>query len=408
MTTPVIPPLNPALLHLDPDHLWLMHCADGPVPRAVVHSVRTFLHKELWPWELRWEQEFLGHPEALRQEAARLLGGDATDITLVPSTSAGLVTVAQGFPWRAGDEVVLPLGEFPSNVYPWKALEPRNVAIREVPLWEGHKAGSGGWDTLPPGGFSAGDDPEARLIAALGARTRILAVSWVRFQDGLKLDLARLGSACRRRGIHLVVDGIQGAGTLVPNLYGVSAFATGGHKGLLAPQGQGFLWTDPLFRRLLAPCGTWLSVEDCASQERPATDTARRWLEDGRRLEAGSPNVMACVGLLEAMKTLQQPGVASIAEHVKALQTLLLDDLAGSPMWGREVQRLRGLQEGDRLGSILSFHHGALAPEALQDLLQQGCRRGVYASVREGYLRLALHGWHEAADLHRVVDWLRS
>ena len=93
---------------------------------------------------------------------------------------------------------------------------------------------------------------------------------------------------------------------------------------------------------------------------------------------------------------------------MKALQTLLLDDLAGSPMWSREVERLRGLQERDRLGSILSFHHGALDPEGLQDVLQQGCRRGVYASVREGYLRLALHGWHEAADLHRVVDWLRS
>ena len=399
------PPLNPALLHLDSDHLWVTHCTDGPVPRSVVRMVQEFLHKELWPWEMNWEEEFLGIPEALRQEAAKLVGGEAADISLTPNTSTGLVTVAQGFPWRSGDEVLVPLGEFPSNFYPWKALESRNVLLREAPLWEGHKAGASFWDTLPP---AAVDEPEARLIDALSPRTRVLAVSWVRFQDGLKLDLAKLGSACRRRGIHLVVDGIQGAGTLVPNLYGVSAFATGGHKGLLAPQGQGFLWTDPLFRRLLAPCGTWLSVEDCASQERPATDTARRWLEDGRRLEAGSPNVMACVGLLEAMKTLQQPGVASIAEHVKALQTLLLDDLAGSPMWGREVQRLRGLQEGNRLGSILSFHHGALAPEALQDLLQQGCRRGVYASVREGYLRLALHGWHEAADLHRVVDWLRS
>ena len=90
----------------------------------------------------------------------------------------------------------------------------------------------------------------------------MLVVSWVRFQDGLKLDLAKLGAACRRRGIHFVVDGIQGAGTAIPSLYGVSAVATGGHKGLLGPVGQGFLWTDPLFRKLLAPTGSWLSVED--------------------------------------------------------------------------------------------------------------------------------------------------
>jgi selenocysteine lyase/cysteine desulfurase len=400
-----IPPLNPALLHLDSDHLWLMHCADGPVSRSVVHSVRAFLHKELWPWELQWEEDFLGIPEALRQEAAKLLGGEAADITLVPSTSAGLVTVAQAFPWRTGDEVVAPLGEFPANVYPWKGLEHRGVQFREVPLWEGHKAGASGWDTVPPG---AGDDPEARLIDALSARTRILAVSWVRFQDGLKLDLARLGSACRRRGIHLVVDGIQGAGTTVPSLYGVSAFAAGGHKGLLAPQGQGFLWTDPLFRRTLAPCGTWLSVEDGAEARRPATDTQRPWVEDGRRLEPGGPNVMACVGLLEALRTLQLPGIPAICDHVKAMQAGLLDAMAGIPAWTREVQRLRGLLERDRLGPILCFHHGDLAPGALEELLHQGFRRGVYASVREGYLRVAFHGWHEPSDLHRVVDWLKS
>jgi len=313
--------------------------------------------------------------------------------------------VAQGFPWRSGDEVLVPLGEFPSNFYPWKALESRNVLLREAPLWEGHKAGASFWDTLPP---AAVDEPEARLIDALSPRTRVLAVSWVRFQDGLKLDLAKLGSACRRRGIHLVVDGIQGAGTHVPNLYGVSAFSTSGHKGLLAPQGQGFLWTDPLFRRLLAPTGTWLSVEDGTNQERPGTDFQRHWLEDGRRFEPGGPNVMACAGLLESMRTLHLVGIAAITDHVKALQSALLDAMAGIPAWTREVSRLRGLLERDRLGPILCFHHGELSPEALQDLLHRGARRGVYGSVREGYLRVAFHGWHEEADLHRVVDWLRS
>jgi hypothetical protein len=32
----------------------------------------------------------------------------------------------------------------------------------------------------------------------------------------------------------------------------------------------------------------------------------------------------------------------------------------------------------------------------------------VYGSLREGYLRVAFHGWHEAADVHRIVDWLKS
>jgi selenocysteine lyase/cysteine desulfurase len=393
------PPLNPALLHLDGDHLWVMHCADGPVPRSVVRSIRAFLHKELWPWELQWQEEFLGIPEALRVEAAKALGADPADLSLALNTSAALVTVAQGFPWRSGDEVLVPAGEFPSNVHPWKALESRGVLFREAALWEGQRAGA------PP---TVQDDPEARLIDALGPRTRVLAVSWVRFQDGLKLDLQKLGSACRRRSIHLVVDGIQGAGTSIPNLYAVSAFATGGHKGLLAPQGQGFLWTDPGFRRQLAPTGTWLSLagEDAPAQS--GTADRRGLVEDGRRLEPGAPNVMACAGLLESLRTLHEAGIPAIEAHVRGLQAALLEALANVPAWAGEVRRLRGLLERGRLGPILCFHHGEEPVEALQDLLQCGLRRGVYASVREGYLRIAFHGWHEEADLHRVVDWLRS
>jgi len=397
-----LPPLNPALFHLDSDHLWLMHCADGPVPRSVVRTIRAYLHKELWPWELGWQEDSLGIPEALRAQAARLVGGEAEDITLVPSTSAGLVTVAQGFRWSRGDEVVAPLGEFPTNIWPWKALEARGVRFRETPLWTGHRAGAQAWESTPP---TAADDPEARILETLGHATRILTVSWVRFQDGLKLDLARLGRACRDRGVHLVVDGIQGAGTAVPDLEGASAFSTGGHKGLLGPQGQGFLWTAPAFRRDLIPFGSWLSVEDGMVFDRASTDHQRAWLLDGRRMEPGTYNTLSCAGALESFRTLNDAGIPAIAGHIRFLQERFLAGLSRIPAWSEEAARLKALLEADRLGSILALHHGGRGPEGLQALMAKGMRRGVYTSVREGYLRVAFHGWHEEPDVARVLDW---
>jgi len=398
------PPLNPALFHLDEDHLWVMHCAEGPVPRAAVRAVRTFMQKELQPWEMRWEEDFLGIPAALRAEVATLIGGRAEDVSLTPTTSSGLVTVAQGFPWAAGDEVLAPLGEFPSNAWPWLALRNRGVVFREVPLWEGHVAGVGAWTSEPP---TAEADPEARLIAALGHRTRILALSWVRFQDGLKLDLKRLGAACQERGVHLVVDGIQGVGTVPLNLEGVSAFATGGYKGLLAPEGLGFLWTEPSFRQLLAPSGSWLSVVDATEFSRPSTDLDRDWLADGRALEPGGPNLLMASALLESLRLLNETRVPVIASHVAGLQTNLLDALEGS-VWQAEVRRLRQLLRADRLGPILAFHHGGGGPERLNRLLKMGYRQGVFASMREGYLRIAFHGFHTEADVARVATWLRD
>jgi len=396
------PPLNPALFHLDKDHLWVMHCAEGPVPRAGMRAVRAFMQKELRPWEMGWDEDFQGIPAALRREAAALIGGEASDISLTPTTSSGLVTVAQGFPWAPGDEVLAPLGEFPSNAWPWLALRSRGVGFREVPLWAGHQAGTEAWASLPP---TAESDPEARLIAAIGPRTRILALSWVRFQDGLKLDLQRLGAACRDRGVHLVVDGIQGVGTTPLELEGLSAFATGGYKGLLAPEGLGFLWTEAGFRQSLAPTGTWLSVVDATEFARPSTDLARDWLPDGRALEPGGPSLLLGSALLESLRLLNQIGVPAIAAHVAQLQGRLLEAL-GNSHWAAEAGRLGALLREGRLGPFLGFHHGGSGPDRMDRLLKAGYRQGVFASVREGYLRVAFHGFHTEADADRVAQWL--
>lgn len=398
-------PLNPALFHLDPQTTWVMHCAEGPVPRAAMRAVRAFMFKELQPWKLDFKADFIGLPAAVRREGARILGAEADDLSLVASTSEGLQRIAMGFPWQAGDEVLAPLGEFPSNAWPWKAQGQRGVAFREVPLWEGHRSGAEAWASAPP---TTAADPEARLLAALGPSTKVLTLSWVRFQDGLKLDLPKLAVGCAERGVALVVDAIQGLGTcVVPCLTGVSALASSGHKGLLAPQGLGLLWTEPAFRASLVPGGSWLSVEGATDFARPNTDLDRAWLVSGERLEAGVPNLVGCAALAESLKAISHAGVPAIEAHVRKLQSRLLSRLEGSA-WDGEAARLRALLEADRLGSILAFHHRGLSPETLQAALHKGMRQGIYASVREGYLRVALHGFHTEADVDRVVAWMRN
>ncbi|MBL0211112.1 MAG: aminotransferase class V-fold PLP-dependent enzyme [Holophagaceae bacterium] len=397
------PLLDPSLFDLDAERLWVMHCSEGPVPMASLEAVQAFLPKESRPWKLRWAEDFQGIPEATKREAAQLIGAGPDDISLTATTSSGLQIIAQGFPWKAGDEVLAPLGEFPSNAWPWMALAPRGVGFCEVPLWAGHQSGPEAWNSTPPPPEA---DAETRLLDAITDRTRILALSWVRFQDGLKLDLPWLGSACRERGVHLVVDGIQGAGTHRPDLTGVSAFATGGHKGLLAPQGLGFLWTEAKFRALLAPSGTWLSVEDGTNFTRPSTDFNRDWLADGRRLEAGGPSLLGCVALNASLACLNGAAAGAIETYVQSLQDSLLESISGNSIWGAEAKRLRGLRSEDRLGPVLSFHHQGRGPEFLNALLQKGFDRGIYASVREGYLRVAFHGMHSQADVARVAAWI--
>lgn len=403
--TPSTPPLSPELFDLEKGILWVMCCAEGPVPLSAVDASTEFLRRETRPWTLRWNDDFVGIPQGTREAAAALLGGRAEDISLLPSTSTGLATVAYGVDWRPGDEVVLPLGEFPSNFWPWRALQPRGVSVREVPLWDGHHGGAAAWESTPP---TASADPEARLLDAISPRTRLLSVSWVRFQDGLVLDLPRLAAGCAERGVDLVVDGIQGAGTLVPRLDGVAAFATAAHKGLLAPQGIGFLWTAAEFRRRLQPFGTWLAVDDATDFSRPSTDFERDWTADGSRFEQGLPNLLSCVFLRESLRLITDAGVDRIAAHVGGLRRELIAGLLETAAWRGEADRLAELDAAGRLGPLVSLHHGERGFQGLDRILKRGFGRGIYASVREGYLRVAFHGWHTRGDVGRVLEWLAA
>lgn len=422
--TLAIPPLHPQDFDFEPGVCWVMHCAEGPVPRSAARAVAEFMQRETQPWHLRWQEDFQDIPQRVRHLGARLLGTEPADITLGPTTSSGLTTLAQTYPWREGDEVVLPLGEFPSNYWPWHALRARGVALRQVPLWSGQMAGAAAWASSPPIATGTGDgpedQPEGRLLAALGPRTRILAVSWVRFQDGLTLDLGRLAAGCRARGVDLVVDGIQGAGTRRLVLDGVAAFVSGGHKGLLAPQGLGLLWTRADFRARLAPAGSWLSVEEATDFERPSTDFDRPWKTDGSVFEQGVPNLLAGVALAASLGTLNdagveggERGVGAIADHVAWSRARLIRGLAHIPRWAREAERLAALDREGRLASVVALHHGrSNEPDRgrseLDWRLARGKDRGIWASIREGYLRIALHGWHTVAELDRVLDWLEE
>jgi selenocysteine lyase/cysteine desulfurase len=381
-----------------------MHCAEGPVPLAAVEAVRAFLDKELHPWRFSVE-EWMDMPRRVRHGAARLLGCHPGDVSLTSSTSAALTTVARTLPWRDGDEVLAPLGEYPSNAWPWKALEARGVTFREVPLWSGHRAGAAAWESAPP---PVGVDPERALLAALGPRTRVLTASWVRFQDGLVLDLPRLAQGCAARGVELVVDGIQGVGTLPLALQGVAALATGVHKGLLSPQGAAFLYTRPDFRSRLEPAGSWLSVEEAMSPTRPATDLSRAWLATGERLETGGPGPLTMSGLEVSLDLLAGVGPDAVAAHVQACQTRLLAQVEDTPAWAREAGRLCAHLGHGRLGSILAFHHGDKGAAWLNGVVRRGVERGVYLTVREGYLRVAFHGWHTDDDVDRVAALLQE
>ena len=192
-------PLRELFPILDQGH-YLNHAAIAPWPLPVAEAVRQFAEENLRRGP-RDYSAWIRREQSLRGQLAELAGAASPeDITLLKNTTEGISLVAWGLDWRAGDNLVLPRGEFASNRLPWLAQAGRGVVVREVDIR--------GTDTRN------GRDPEAALIAAMDRGTRLLSVSAVQWSDGFRLDLGRLGEACHERGVLFFVDAIQQLGEL--------------------------------------------------------------------------------------------------------------------------------------------------------------------------------------------------
>ena len=71
-----------------------------------------------------------------RQLAANLIGAEMREVALVGPTSLGLSFIAQGIDWQRGDNIIVHGDDYPSNVYPWMALEEKGVELRHSPPHE--------------------------------------------------------------------------------------------------------------------------------------------------------------------------------------------------------------------------------------------------------------------------------
>jgi selenocysteine lyase/cysteine desulfurase len=94
---------------------------------------------------------------------------------------------------------------------------------------------------------------EDRLLAALKPSTRLVAVSHVHWTTGTRLDLQRLGSACRERGALLLVDGIQALGAVPVDLADVDIYCSAVFKYLLSGFGLAICALSERARGLMRP-----------------------------------------------------------------------------------------------------------------------------------------------------------
>src|SRR5512138_3673260 len=327
----------------------------------------------------------------LREQLARLVGGDARDVALTSGTSAGIQAIALSFPWRAGDGVVVLDGEFPANVQPWLRAAER-FALRPV--------------RLPLRSFEDGDGAEglALLERELRRGARLVAVSAVQYRSGVAMPLAAIAERCHAHGAELAVDAVQALGVVpldAPSL-GIDYLAGGAHKWLMGLEGAGFLWIRPERLAALHPVTTgWLSHEDAADflvegPGRLSYDRPLRARAD--RLEGGSSSALSQAALSASLGAILELGVEAIRDHVAAW----LDRLEPLLLTGG-FRSLRPAQPSRRSGILTVLPPPGRTAKELRAGL---ATHGVAVATPDGALRFAPHWPNSLDELPLVADAL--
>lgn len=360
---------------LDPDLTHLNHAAVGPWPRRTLDAVTAFAQANVQRGSQDYPQ-WLQAEQRLRTRLARLIRAAPGDIALLKSTSEGLSVIAHGLPWQDGDNVVIPVQEFPSNRIVWESLRRYGVEVRYADV-------------------AAAEDPEKALLDLTDRHTRLMSVSAVQYGSGLRMELERLGSGCKTRGIPLCVDAIQWLGALP---FDVEAMGAGfvvadGHKWMLGPEGLALFYCRPDLRdRLELHQYGWHMVEHAGEFDRRDWNPAA----DARRFECGSPNLLGAHALDASLSLLEEVGMSAVGERLEAITAHLVDRILGHP----DLTLLSPEAPARRAG-IVTFSDRRREPGALHRFLMEN---QILCAQRGGGIRFSPHFYTAPERIDRALQ----
>ena len=293
------------------------------------------------------------HYEAARGTIARFLGAAEQEIVFTSGTTEGINLVS--YAWAAprlqpGDEIVLSVLEHHANIVPWHFLRERQGVVLK---WVEPEADG----SLPP----------EKVLQAIGARTRLVAVTHMSNVTGTRVDVAALCHGARALGVPVLVDGSQGAvhAPMDVAAIGCDFYAITGHK-LYGPSGSGAIFIAPERMEEMRP---FMGGGDMI---REVARDAISYADGHARLEAGTPGIVQQIGLGAALDYLMGLGMDNIAAHEAGLR-----DYAQARLAGLNWLDLQGHAPGK--GAIFSMTMPGAHAHDLSTILDQ---RGI--AVRAG------------------------
>ncbi len=352
---------------------YLDSAAMSLIPTEVLNTINNFnLNRRTFGpnFTKYWDKT-----EFLREQLSNKICCTNSEIMFTLNTSKRNNLIANANHFNSGDNIVISDMEFPSNIYPWLNLKQKNMLTKMVQNKNG---------TLDI----------QNIINTCDEKTKAISLSWVQATNGYVIDLKKLGDFCHDNNIYLIIDAIQGLGTIPLDLrtLKIDFLVSGFFKWLLGPDGLAFVYIKKeLLNNLNTPYAGWASMKDKFNYTTYKYDLS----DSASRFETGNLNFSAIYGASTALK-LTLGLELEIYHKITNLKSYLINELSSFP----KINIKSTIQ--DTSSSILLFDliNSKKIHQSLKD-------NNIITNYRDG-IRVSIHFYNTFKDLDKLLTIVKK
>ena len=384
--------------------IYFDNAATTQKPKQVIEAIKEFyenhnanVHRAIHTLS----QESSELYENAHEEAAKFINADSMEeIIFVRGTTEAINLAA--YAWglqnlKSENEVLVTLMEHHSNIVPWEMLSKINGF--QVKYAEVNEDGTLDYESFEN---------------AISHKTKIVCLSHVSNVTGVITDMERVAKIAHEYGTLVLVDGAQSVPHLPVDVkdLDIDFLAFSGHK-MLGPTGIGALYGKREILEEMEPFhGGGSMIKEVAFNT-----MARRCsfsLNDlPWKFEAGTPNICGGIGLMAAVKYLNDIGMENVKKHEEILTEYAIgrmQECDGVKIYGPEDASLKcGILPFGVNG--ISSHDVALFLDSYGIMIRSGfhCAQPLHEKFElKSSARASFYIYNTREEIDRLVEALKE
>ena len=328
---------------------------------------------------------------AFYTEIAQLINAEPDEIAYTESATVAWERVFFSLDFSAGDEIICDHTSYASNYIAHLQAEQRYGTKTVV---------------IPPNKFGEVDIEALKTL--ITPKTKLISITHMPTNGGLVNPAEDIGKVARQHDIMYLLDACQSAGQypLDVDKIGCDFLSSTGRKYLRGPRGTGFLYASKKRLNDITPLNLDLHSAEWSSKN------SFKQLDNAKKFETWESNIAAKIGLMTAVKQINQIGINKIWTRVTELADYLRSEL-------EKIAEITVRDMGKVKSGIVTFTSSRFSPEEMQTYFSQhnintvtptlsGTRIDMEARKIEALIRSSVHYYNTKREIDNFVSLIKQ